>query len=757
MMRIVPLSCLLLSIAEAKINATTSATINGKTMVEAKANVTTSVKINATTGVEAKINATTSAKINATTGVQAKIDALKKPNPVEKVVELLEDLKGTIEQDGKDEQKAYDKYACWCEDTTAEKAAAIDSAKETIAESQSEKIRLGGTLAELGVTIKQLEKEMAENEAARKEATAIRTKERNSYIEKKSESEQCIQALHQAVGVLEGAGTKKTLFLGTLQQAQILSAAAGIRNVVLTRKAIADMVSDADLKLVRQFVEQPEEYEQRKPVMSGAEMGSQVDSTNPHGDYAPASTQIIGILKGMYDSFTGDLEKDNGEEAEKQKAYEELMKTQLEEYKSLVETLDMKTEDHAEDGKSKADHEQMLEDTKVQLELDEKFFLETKETCKQKATDWAVRTRMRTEELAGIEKAIEILTSDEAKEAFEAAHKNEKTEKLLFLQVSAHNSAEPLVHAAYERLKAYATKFHSLRLASLATQVQTSGHFDKIIVMIDKMIAELRKEEKEDIALKDKCQNQENANSNAKDDAKYWIEKIGKYIERKESEKEALEKKIDVVTKEIEDTKKSLDELKEDRNTETEDFKKNLKADQDAIAILGQAITAITKFYNNNKLPLDLIQQPEQAPASGAGSRSSQSKGIIAILGFIKEDLEKEIKVAREEEAAAQAEYERQRSDLTKTLRAQEKTKTTLEGDLADLVADIAEAEDNKDLKKKEKKAIEGEIDALKESCDWVADKFDTRREQRKTEIDGLIEAKSILAGAVPPEFLQNP
>merc|ERR1719515_562853 len=64
-----------------------------------------------------------------------------------------------------------------------------------IDDSQSENIRLAGSLAKLGVNIKQLEKEMAENEAARKEATAIREKENVEYHEKTREAEGCIQAL----------------------------------------------------------------------------------------------------------------------------------------------------------------------------------------------------------------------------------------------------------------------------------------------------------------------------------------------------------------------------------------------------------------------------------------------------------------------------------------------------------------------------------------------------------------------------------
>ena len=56
--------------------------------------------------------------------------------------------------------------------------------------------------------------------------------------------------------------------------------------------------------------------------MSAAQVGQ-----NPFGDYAPKSTMIQGILKGMYDAFTADIEKDNAEEAEKQKSFEELMAT----------------------------------------------------------------------------------------------------------------------------------------------------------------------------------------------------------------------------------------------------------------------------------------------------------------------------------------------------------------------------------------------------------------------------------------------
>merc|ERR1719262_1920223 len=143
-------------------------------------------------------------------------------------------------------------------------------------------------------------------------------------------------------------------------------------------------------------------------------------SANPFGDYAPASDQIVGIMKGMYDSFTANLEKANAEEADKQKMFEELMATKLQEHATLTATLEAKTKENADAEKQLADDKVLLEETKVQLKADEKFFDETKASCKAKAAEWAERTRLRTEELHGMEKAVAILEG--GAETFEAAH-----------------------------------------------------------------------------------------------------------------------------------------------------------------------------------------------------------------------------------------------------------------------------------------------------------------------------------------------
>jgi len=437
-----------------------------------------------------------------------------------------------------------------------------------------------------------------------------------------------------------------------------------------------------------------------------------------------------------------------------------LMGTKMQELATLKATLEQKTKENADAEKALADANVLLEETKNQLAADEKFFEETKAACKAKAAEWAERTRLRTEEMQGIGKAIEILEG--GAETFEAAHSS-------FIQVSANQKLKEVMHqersAAYQKLKALVRKHNGgLRLAFLAAELRSGGHFDKVITMIDRMIEDLRVEEQEDIKARDVCNNQENALNAQEDDLAYNIKKKGEEKERMEAKKkEVIDEKLNIQD-EIAVAKTEMEEMLAARNEENAEFKKALKDDTDAVALLEKAIQSITAFYTNNKIPLEFVQKaPEysvdedKAPdASFGGPAKSESTGIIAILGMLKEDLEKEIKVAREEEAASQAEYESQKADAQDALDAKIKTETALKAEEADLDGKIAETEGQIASHEEMKGNTADEKEALKPSCEWVKNSFDSRRTKRQAEIEGLQEAKSILAGAPPPELLQG-
>merc|ERR1719316_1991744 len=673
-------------------------------------------------------------------------------NPVTKVVELIQELKAKIEADGKAEQKVYDKFACWCEKTTARKAGAIEEAKTSIEELSEKVLNLKGKTATLKAEIAQLEKDISGNIEGTKTATTIREKEPSDYEEQRSDLEQAIGALERAIGLLTGAGT--LVQASALQQAEILSVAAGVRGAL---RVAPDQVSADDRKMVETFVHDPMQF-------YGHPKGSLAQVKNPFGDYAPASGAIQGMLKGMYDAMTSDLETKNADQAIKQKQFEELTATKNAELATLQATLSKKKETLGEDTKTMTDAAVERDETQAQLDADEKFFEETKSACKSKADDWAERSRLRTEELAGINKAIEILTSDEAMATFGRATS-------MLLQSSQKGSAKsPSKDKAYHALKGVARKHHSLRMAAMAAMVQTAteGHFDVVIGSVDKMIAELRQEEQDDIDLRDYCQDEENKVENEIEDLQHKATNIQGLIDRLNAKKKEIQADIKQTETDIAATEDAMAEALSTRNSENEDFKAALKDDMDAVALPASAVDALTAFYKNNKLPLGLLAKKEdpeyavdpdkapEAPSADYGGRSSEGGGIVSIMGYIKEDLENEIGTSKKAEAASQKEFEEQRAAATQVLNDLKSKKTSLEGFEAETDEKIADATEDKESTLTMKENKEKYRESLKPKCDWMKGAFDTRREKRRQEMDGLLQAKASLAGAAAGAFLQK-
>ena len=142
----------------------------------------------------------------------------------------------------------------------------------------------------------------------------------------------------------------------------------------------------------------------------------------------------------MYDTFSMNLEKSTESEASQTKNYENLMATKASETDTLTTTRTKKEEEKASSEKELADAQQDLDDTQKQMKADVALFDNTKTICSSKAAEWNERVRARTEELSGINKALEILTSDDAKALF---NKSIKTGKETFLQVaSSHGSSK---------------------------------------------------------------------------------------------------------------------------------------------------------------------------------------------------------------------------------------------------------------------------------------------------------------------------
>merc|ERR1719353_853403 len=166
---------------------------------------------------------------------------------------------------------------------------------------------------------------------------------------------------------------------------------------------------------------------------------------SPHkGAYETQSGAIQGILADMMDSFTRDYASNDEEETEKQTTFDELFKTKTDDLKKLEKALTDKTMNEGDDVKQLATDQKEREETEDELKATEEFLETTTDACKAKADEWAERSRLRTEELAGMNQAIDILTSDDAKGTFATAVDT-------FLQLDMETHHQKASHAAVKR------------------------------------------------------------------------------------------------------------------------------------------------------------------------------------------------------------------------------------------------------------------------------------------------------------------
>merc|ERR1719356_918603 len=118
------------------------------------------------------------------------------------------------------------------------------------------------------------------------------------------------------------------------------------------------------------------------------------------------------------------------------------------------------------------------------------------------------------------------------------------------------------------------------------------------MLTIDKMIELCRKEEQDDIDHKNRCEGAQTKNKYDTEDLNHAITKSEQTLKRMESEESELGDKIKSVEGEINGTKTDMDEAKKMRIAESENFIQAMKDDTDAIGLLQNAITALTRFYS---------------------------------------------------------------------------------------------------------------------------------------------------------------
>merc|ERR1719243_126727 len=135
-------------------------------------------------------------------------------------------------------------------------------------------------------------------------------------------------------------------------------------------------------------------------------------------DYAPASGEIVGILKTMHDEMTADHNEEVAAEKAAIQAYEELMTAKTKEVNSLTKAIETKMTRVGELAVEIVQMKNDAGDTAEALVEDKKFLADLEKNCATKQAEWETIVKTRNEELLALADTIKILNDDDALELF---------------------------------------------------------------------------------------------------------------------------------------------------------------------------------------------------------------------------------------------------------------------------------------------------------------------------------------------------
>jgi len=647
-------------------------------------------------------------------------------NPIRRVVTMLQEMQVKVTEEGEKEKALFDKFMCYCKTAGGDLEASIKEGTAKIASLE--------TLLKTGrEQMAQLEADLKEHEASRTEAkeamaaaTALREKEAAAFAKFSEDSKTNLAALAKAIPAIESgmAGA----FLQTRE-------ANSLKQFAMEKADIPD--------------------EMRQEVLS---------FLSGKGEYAPQSGQIVGILKQMSDEMAAALKEAEATEAEAIKAYDALIAAKEKEVETLNAQIEEKLTRKGELGVELAGGVNELEDTEASLAEDKKFLAELETGCATKEAEWAEVCKTRQEELVALAETIKILNDDDALELFK---KTLPSAASLLQVVESEQSLRSrallaVQEAAYKRSPLGSQP--QLDLIALALKGKSQG-FEKVIKMIDDMVANLKTEQADDEAKKEYCDKEFDTSEDKKKELELKVSDSATAIEELEGSIATLTEEIAALGAGIKALDKAVAEATEIRKEENADYKELKQSDTAAKEILAMAKNRLNKFYNPKLYKPPPVEEPTFVQISAHSSnkaapppppetfgpyskKTEESTGVIAMIDLLVADLDKELQEAAVMEEDAQKEYEEMMAESA-TKRADDSKamsdKTALKASEEEAL--MAEEETKAGTEKELMTTLEY-IHALHGECDWLLKYFDARTEARAGEIDALGKAKAVLSGA---------
>jgi len=296
-------------------------------------------------------------------------------------------------------------------------------------------------------------------------------------------------------------------------------------------------------------------------------------------------------------------------------------------------------------------------------------------------------------------------------------------------------------------------------LAALAVGVQLD-RFERVKEAMDKMTAELKKQQKAEYEKHESCQKDIDVNEDETRVKTTEKKDLDTMIVGLEGTRAGLSKEIDELNANVAKAHVALKSASEQRQAENHEFQQVVADQRAAVAILRKALARLRAFYADQPAAALLsvaehrrLREPGAAvpappPAGKAYSKSGTAGGVLEMLEKIIKDAQKADQEAVAAEQASQDAYTQLVASVNAELGAmgQALTEKTIAREQAE--ADKLTAGGDLRATESQLSNLAHQSQALHLDCDYLLKNFAVRQRARQEEIEAIKEAKAILSGA---------
>jgi chromosome segregation ATPase len=637
-------------------------------------------------------------------------------SPVQKVIQLLDELKGKVEADVSAESKMMDEYTSYCDNESNKRTDAITASTRTIKDLTAASEDAKANILALTSTIDELTQKISASERDLAEATGLRTTERGDFAASEKELVDTVDSLSRATSVL-----KKNL--GLLQSGKA-SKELSMLTDGLSKIVEASWTTQHQKKVLQSLLQassqdQDEDLELQPQATSSA--------------YESKSGGILDTIADMQGKAEESLSNVRKEEMQSEHSFQ-MMKQGLEDEISVMKKqLGEATSQRSTNEQELHSAAEALAQEQATLAADKKFLGELTQSCRQKAEEWASRQKQAGDETAAIEQAKTIL-SEGVK---------------VFLQTTARTRTKDTEDASDEArarvvqvLDGLKRRFRTYRLVQLTSRAR-SDPFGKVRGLVESMISSLEKEAAEEATQKSFC-DEETAESKAKQaDLTGKLDKTTARIDQASANKAKLEEDIKTLQSEVADMDAGEAEAVQIRQAEHADYKKASQDFKDSAEAVAKATGVLSDYYNSASFlqVASTLKQPELG-----GAKSDISSQIISILEVAESDFTKLLAESEAAESEAQAAFDKLKQENAVARSAKNVDAKVKAREVKSLEVALGNYKEDKSTTSNELDAVLSYLDKLKPQCETKAMSYAERKAAREQEIAGLKEALDILA-----------